>query len=110
MPAGGQEAPVWTGPGSCRNTHALKTFVCIIDAGRQKLTSRMAKAVRWLQLQVVSSGVALTRKQPAELQPPRPPGEKDKNMNARRHFGSGLKTICSSPFREKSQNAQEATC
>lgn len=39
--------------------------------------------MRWLQLQVVSSGVALTRKQPAELQPPPPPQEKDENMSAR---------------------------
>lgn len=54
----------------------------------------MAKDVRWLQLQVESSGVAPTRKQPAELQPPPPPQEEGKNMNARRHFGSGFNPFC----------------
>lgn len=36
-------------------------------------TSSIAKAVRWLQLHVVSSCVMLTRTQPVVLQPPRPP-------------------------------------
>lgn len=36
-------------------------------------TISIAKDVRWLQLQVVYSDVAVTRKQPVELQPPPPP-------------------------------------
>lgn len=65
--------------------------------------------MRWLQLQVVSSGVALSRKQPAELQPPPPPREKDESVSLRSRLRSGFNPFCSSPFREKSQNAQEAT-
>ena len=68
----------------------------------------MAKDVRWLQLQVASSAVASTRKQPAELQPPSPPRDKDSKMNPRRHLGSGFDPVGSSPFRETSQKAQEA--
>lgn len=58
---------------SKRFIHHWYHFLYIPHIQTQAPTSSIAKDVRWLQLQVVSSSVALTREQPAELQPPPPP-------------------------------------
>ena len=81
---------------------------------KEILTSSIAKEVRWLQLQVVSSGVTLTTEQPAEFQPPPPPKQNRTITNRNIHTCGNLALnqlnwpCVYSPFRVKSQNTQEA--